>query len=44
MRHVNASQFHCQPQFGAIVLWALKQIWEVSVAISGICMREQEKI
>ena len=30
---VNALQSHCQPQFGAIVLWALKQIWEVSIVI-----------
>ena len=31
---VNALRSHCQPRLGAIVLWALKQIWEVSIVIT----------
>ena len=28
---VNALRSHCQPRLRAIVLWPLKQIWEVSI-------------
>ena len=28
---ITTLRSHCQPRLGAIVLWALRQIWEVTI-------------
>ena len=32
----NALRSHWQPRFGAIVSWALQEIWEVSVQVENV--------